>query len=96
MAIRLLAEEYMIEKLKEKSIDISNVSKNQTGKLLQLYKDNYPNEIGKIKKMNEVVLISSENIHINSFMFEPLIDISIKTLRQLFIQICIINPPISK
>ena len=49
-----------------------------------------------IKTMNKVVLMSSENIHINSFMFEPLIDISIKSLIDLFGNICIINPPVIK
>lgn len=96
MAIRLLAEEFMIDKLLKKSIDFSGISKNQTGKLLQLYKSSYPNEVENIKTMNKVVLMSSENIHINSFMFEPLIDISIKSLIQLFGQICIINPPTIK
>lgn len=96
MAIRLLAEEFMIDKLLKKSIDFSGISKNQTGKLLQLYKSSCPNEVENIKTMNKVVLMSSENIHINSFMFEPLIDISIKSLIQLFGQICIINPPTIK
>lgn len=96
IAIRLLAEEFMIDKLKSQGIDISNISKNQTGNLLQLYKKYFPSEIEIIKTMNEVVLMSSENIHINSFMFEPLIDISIKSLVDLFGRICIINPPIEK
>lgn len=93
MAIRLLSEEFMINKLAAKSIDTSDINKFQTGVLLQRYKDNYTNETENIKTMNRVVLMSSENIHINSFMFEPLIDISIKSLIQLFGQICIINPP---
>ena len=96
MAIRLLAEEFMIDKLTNKSITVNDISKNQTGVLLQRFKDAYPDEIENIKTMNKVVLMSSENIHINSFMFEPLIDISIKSLIQLFGQICIINPPSTK
>ena len=96
IATRLLAEEFMINKLKSKSVDISNISKNQTGNLLQLYKKHFSAEIENIKTMNKVVLMSSENIHINSFMFEPLIDISIKSLVDLFGHICIINPPVVK
>ena len=96
MAIRLLAEEFMIDKLTSKSMTVSDISKNQTGVLLQRFKEAYPDEIENIKTMNKVVLMSSENIHINSFMFEPLIDISIKSLIQLFGQICIINPPSTK
>ena len=96
MAIRLLAEEFMIDKLTSKSMTVNDISKNQTGVLLQRFKEAYPDEIENIKTMNKVVLMSSENIHINSFMFEPLIDISIKSLIQLFGQICIINPPSTK
>ena len=96
MAIRLLAEEFMIDKLTSKSVTVNDISKNQTGVLLQRFKEAYPDEIENIKTMNKVVLMSSENIHINSFMFEPLIDISIKSLIQLFGQICIINPPSTK
>ena len=96
MAIRLLAEEFMIDKLTRKAIAVNDISKNQTGVLLQRFKEAYPDEIENIKTMNKVVLMSSENIHINSFMFEPLIDISIKSLIQLFGQICIINPPATK
>ncbi len=96
IATRLLAEEFMINKLKSNSVDISNISKNQTGNLLQLYKKHFSAEIENIKTMNKVVLMSSENIHINSFMFEPLIDISIKSLVDLFGHICIINPPVVK
>lgn len=96
IATRLLAEEFMINKLKSKSVDLGDISKNQTGKLLQLYKTHFPSEIENIKTMNKVVLMSSENIHINSFMFEPLIDISIKSLIDLFGNICIINPPVIK
>lgn len=96
MAIRLLAEEFMIQKLTSKSVAVNDISKNQTGVLLQRFKKAYPGEIENIKTMNKVVLMSSENIHVNSFMFEPLIDISIKSLIQLFGQVCIINPPVIK
>lgn len=96
IATRLLAEEFMINMLKNQGVDIGHISKNQTGNLLQLYKKYFPTEIENIKTMNKVVLMSSENIHINSFMFEPLIDISIKSLVDLFGHICIINPPVVK
>lgn len=92
-AIRLLAEEFMIEKLTVKGIDVSDIKKNQTGVLLKRYKNAYPNDLENLKTLNKVLLMSSENIHINSFMFEPLIDISIKSLIDLFGKICIIYPP---
>ncbi len=91
-AIRLLAEEFMITKLTEAGIDVSNIGKNQTGILVGKYKEIFPSEIENIKTLNKVLLMSSENIHINSFMFEPLIDISIKSLIDLFGMICILQP----
>ena len=55
IATRLLAEEFMINKLKNKSVDISNISKNQTGNLLQLYKKHFSAEIENIKTMMKMV-----------------------------------------
>ena len=34
--------------------------------------------------MNKVLMLTSENIHMNNFMFEPLVDISILYLKQLY------------
>ena len=36
------------------------------------------------KTISRVLIITSENIHINSFMFEPLIDISLDELVSLY------------
>ena len=91
-AIRLMSEEFMITRLKEKGVNISDIENNQTGVLVGKYKENFPLEIENIKTLNKVLLMSSENIHINSFMFEPLIDISIKALIDLFGMICILQP----
>lgn len=96
MAIRLLAEEFMIKKITFAGCPqetINNISSNQTGNLIGLFKQYCPNKTEELKILNKVVLMSSENIHINSFMFEPLIDISIKSLVDLFGQICILQPP---
>lgn len=97
MAIRLLAEEYMINQLlvagcPNESID--GISTMQTGGLVELFKNYCPSQVGELKTLNKVLLMSSENIHINSFMFEPLIDISIKSLVDLFGDICILQPPV--
>lgn len=91
IAIRLMAEEFIIARLKEKNVDISNIENNQTGVLVGRYKEQYPLETENIKNLNNVLLMSSENIHINSFMFEPLIDTSIKALIDLFGMICILQ-----
>lgn len=37
--------------------------------------------------MECVLIITSEDIHINSFMYEPIVDISLKELRALYSQV---------
>ena len=73
---------------------IEGISTMQTGGLVELFKKFCPTQTGELKTLNKVLLMSSENIHINSFMFEPLIDISIKSLVDLFGDICILQPPV--
>lgn len=63
---------------------------NQTGKLLGKYKELCQDQTDNILLMNKVSLLSSENIHINSFMFEPIIDMSIKSLVDLFGRVSIL------
>lgn len=97
MAIRLLAEEYMINQLLAAGCpreSIEGISTMQTGGLVELFKKFCPTQTGELITLNKVLLMSSENIHINSFMFEPLIDISIKSLVDLFGDICILQPPV--
>ena len=89
MAIRLLAEQFMINEIKDADKSGSILEEiykqnNQTGKLLGQYKKLCPTQYDNILLMNKVSLMSSENIHINSFMFEPIIDMSIKSLVDLF------------
>ena len=90
IAMRLLAEDFMIEEILKldgnlESIDeVRNSGNNQTGKLLKMFKAKFPAMIEAIGVLNKVVLMSSENIHINSFMFEPIIDMSVDSLVSLY------------
>ena len=59
-------------------------------KLFGQYINLCPDQFDNILLMNKVSLMSSENIHINSFMFEPIIDMSIKSLVDLFGRVSII------
>lgn len=91
MAQRLLMEEFIIKEIKKldngtellKSIP----NNNQTGKLVELYKNNFTNYKDNIKLFNTILLLTSENIHINSFMFEPIIDFSSDALITLYSKI---------
>lgn len=86
IAIRLLAEEYMKKKLVEagkKEEDFAAIRSNQTGELTKMYKKNCQFDSNKniIEKVN---MMTPEHIHINSFMFEPLIDVSVQHLVELY------------
>ncbi|TQI71096.1 hypothetical protein JM79_2022 [Gramella sp. Hel_I_59] len=81
IAIRLQAEKYLIGKLPD--IDLSTITKNQTQILYKEYCTNHPNSEAKIT-LDKVNLMTPENIHINAFMFEPLIDMSINHLTLLY------------
>ncbi|MDT0650835.1 hypothetical protein [Autumnicola edwardsiae] len=81
IAIRLKAEEYMFSKVSDKS----PFNKYQTTKLFKRFKNEFVGTMDtEISKLDEVNLITPENIHINSFMFEPIIDLSIDHLAKLY------------
>ncbi|MEL0643312.1 hypothetical protein V6251_02890 [Olleya sp. Ti.3.14] len=81
IATRIKAEKYMWSLVS----DTSEISNNQTGRLFQRFKTehaaSYPNQL---KILEEVNLVTPENIHINSFMFEPIIDLSINHLKRIY------------
>lgn len=81
IAIRLKAEEYLIHKLP--SFDLSIINSNQTQALYQEYRSKFP-ESESLKILDKVIIMTPENIHINAFMYEPLIDMSVHHLIKLF------------
>ena len=79
MACRLVGEKIIIEKLINDGVplsDISSISNNQTGELVKLYEDHFGINNDFYKIVRQITLLTSENIHLNSFMYEPLIDTS--------------------
>lgn len=81
IAIRLKAEEYMIGKIPDfKKITITS---NQTSQLLGHFK-NTNSDKNTITVLERVNLMTPENIHVNAFMYEPLIDISVLHLIALY------------
>ena len=88
MAIRLKAELYMIDKIK---FELSNGAdivkeiyskKNQSEWLTKAYRE-YIND-DAMQALELVAMITPENIHLNSFMFEPILDMSLKQLYDLY------------
>jgi len=83
IAIRLKAESYMKCFLPEFTPNNSN----QTSKLFKEFKKKYEKDEEKKEKLlilDKVNLMTPENIHINAFMYEPLIDISVYHLIDLY------------
>lgn len=88
MAIRLIGEEYMQNKIIS---DLSNgqdilkdifSKKNQSAWLIKEYKK-YIND-DAMNTLEIVAMITPENIHLNSFMFEPILDMSLKHLYKIY------------
>jgi hypothetical protein len=90
IAIRLKTEFFLIKKINEinkiEGTDsvIKEVKTNQTIKLIEQYKNMFPNEIEYHELLNKVILMTPENIHLNSFMYEPIIDMSSKKFKDIY------------
>lgn len=83
IAIRLAAEKHMIAKIADTAFT-SSISHSQTGKLLGRYRRTTSADASSVAIMDEVVLMTPESIHLNSFMYEPLVDMSDDHLRTLY------------
>jgi hypothetical protein len=81
IAIRLKSEEYMINKIPNSSTLV--IDSNQTSELLKHFKATNTDK-PTIIILERVNLMTPENIHVNAFMFEPLIDISVLHLVDLY------------
>lgn len=80
IAIRLYAEKYMWSKVSNQEI-----INGSTGKLFARFKKEFGETLDtEIKLLDEVNLITPENIHLNSFMFEPILDLSDVHLKELY------------
>ena len=53
-------------------------------RLIQIYHSKFPAETATIKLLKEVNLMTPENIHLNSFMYEPILDMSPTQLKNLY------------
>jgi ABC-type dipeptide/oligopeptide/nickel transport system ATPase subunit len=83
IAIRLKTEEFIITKIMEPKF-VNNIKKNQTFTLIEKYKEKFPQNIENIRRIEQVHLMTPENIHLNSFMYEPILDMSNEHLKKLY------------
>ena len=79
IAIRLLSEKFMLDNIE----DDSSIESNQTRELYNRFKSEFP-EFGELNTLDEVMLVTPEYIHINAFMYEPLIDLKGDKLKRLY------------
>ena len=79
MAIRLLAEQKILTYIERPS----NISKDQFWQLYNAFRGQFGSDETKkviLDVLEQVSIITPANIHINSFMYEPIIDIGIDEL----------------
>ena len=86
IAIRLLAETKMIEVIDDDSF-VCGITKNQTATLTRKFKECVSGDASQaelVSLIDRVNLMTPENIHLNSFMYEPILDMSAEHLAQLY------------
>jgi hypothetical protein len=83
IAIRLKAEAAMIKKINNPTFCLG-IKSNQTISLIKRYRHDFPSERSAILLFEQVNLMTPENIHLNSFMYEPILDLSAQHLKKLY------------
>lgn len=86
IAIRLKAEDFMILKINDEPF-WNGITSNQTITLIKRFKDDFPGERENVQLLDQVNLMTPENIHLNSFMYEPILDLSAHHLKKLFAKV---------
>ncbi|WP_186165066.1 hypothetical protein [Burkholderia gladioli] len=83
IAIRLIAEKHMIKRINNQPF-VDAITQNQTIELLKEYKNRVLGTPEEVEKLEQVNLMTPENIHLNSFMYEPILDMGSSHLRALY------------
>lgn len=89
IAIRLIAEQIMIKMINDNEW-VKTLNKYQTAKLINRFKEKFGDlneHASLVALMDRVSLMTPENIHLNSFMYEPILDMSSEHLRKLYKEI---------
>lgn len=90
IAIRLKAEKHMIDRISD-PVFVNSISSYQTDKLLKRYRELF-SAAPELKVIEQVQLMTPENLHVNSFMFEPIIDLGMDHLRTLYTSVSALLP----
>ncbi len=87
IAIRMYAEKFMIGKINDNAF-VAGIVSHQTQALVEKFKASFSSETKTIEVLDRVALMTPENIHLNSFMYEPIVDMSDEHLRKLYTAVC--------
>jgi hypothetical protein len=63
---------------------VAGIDANQGPTLIGKFKELFHGEADNIKTLDKVAIMTPENIHVNAFMYEPIIDMSDDSLRKLY------------
>jgi ABC-type lipoprotein export system ATPase subunit len=91
IAIRLAAEQFMVNKIADSAF-VDALRENQSHQLAAKFKEKFANDSKSIEALDRVLLMTPENLHLNSFMYEPLVDMSDEHLRTLYEDISTLSP----
>jgi len=85
IALRIRCEKYLYKQiLKVDSTIKTRIEDMVMGDLFEEFKNLYPNKSKNKDLINSVCLLVPPHIHVNNFMYEPMIDYSIDRFRQLY------------
>lgn len=83
IAVRLAAERFMVDQIADPAF-VASISANQSSKLFEKYRGLPNADARSVEVIECVMLMTPENIHLNSFMYEPILDMSDDHLRKLY------------
>jgi hypothetical protein len=83
IAIRVAAEKFMVAKINDAQF-LTAIESNQTQRLITKFKENFQRERENLAILDRVSLMTPENIHVNSVMYEPIVDMSDDHLKRLY------------
>ena len=86
MAIRMRSEVFLIHEIRrlKNDKDYWCSSKNQFGNLMKEFSALSPTSGTKLRILEKVSITVSSNIHLNSFMYEPILDLTVEHLVSLY------------
>ena len=90
LAIRLLAEKFMASKINDPAF-VAGITRNQTNELYKRYRELHDADATANDVLRQVMLMTPESIHLNSFMYEPILDMADDHLKRLYANVKALN-----